>query len=131
VICARAVLDAVVAHAHAEAPRECCGILLGDGRAIRAAAPARNLAASATRYLIDPEDHIRIRRDARGRGLAVVGFYHSHPNGTPAPSATDLAEASYDDCVWLIVGLGKDVGTALFTIRNQVATELPLEVADG
>lgn len=92
------MLAAIAAHARREAPRECCGLLLGtdtpvgDGPAIQRAEPTRNLAAEATRYDIDPIDHFRILRDARRSGLTVLGAYHSHPNSPPVPSATDLAE---------------------------------------
>ena len=75
-----------------------------------AAAPARNIAADPTRrFEIDPQDHIHVRRDARGRGLAVLGFYHSHPRSPALPSPTDLAEASYPDHLYLIVSLGAAV----------------------
>jgi proteasome lid subunit RPN8/RPN11 len=96
----RDVLTAIAAHARADAPRECCGLLLGpaspaessDTIEIHRAAPTRNLAPSATRYDIDPADHFRILREARATGLTVIGAYHSHPKSAPVPSPTDLAE---------------------------------------
>ena len=101
-----AVIDDIVAHARAAAPAECCGLLLGTGSTVVAAAPTRNIAAEPTRrFEVDPQDHIDLRRDARGRGLAVLGFYHSHPRSPAAPSPTDLAEASYPDHLYLIVSL--------------------------
>jgi proteasome lid subunit RPN8/RPN11 len=103
------VVDAVVAHAREAAPAECCGLLLGTGDMVVAAARTRNIANDPTRrFEVDPQDHIDVRRDARGRGLAVLGFYHSHP-----PSPTDVAEASYPDHLYLIVSLAAappDVG---------------------
>jgi hypothetical protein len=57
------------------------------------------------RFEIEPEAHITARRQARARGLAVLGFYHSHPHSSPEPSVTDLLEASYPDHLYLIVGL--------------------------
>jgi len=45
-------------------------------------------------------------RNARCRGLDVVGFYHSHPRSAALPSETDLAEANYPHHLVLIVGLG-------------------------
>src|SRR6478736_10372981 len=90
------VVDAVLAHAREAAPAECCGLLLGTGSSVVAAARARNTASDPTRrFEIDPQDHIDARREARGRGLAVLGFYHSHPRSPAVPSPTDLAEASY------------------------------------
>lgn len=95
---ASGVLDVIASHARADAPRECCGLLVGVVASagglpeIRRAEPARNLASAATRYDVDPVDHIRILKAARREGLTVVGAYHSHPATAPVPSPTDLAE---------------------------------------
>jgi proteasome lid subunit RPN8/RPN11 len=101
---ASSVADAVIAHAVECRPRECCGILLGTADHISEAVRAANLAESPTRFLIDPKAHIDARQKARARGLHVVGFYHSHPHSPAFPSATDLAEAEYPECVHVIVG---------------------------
>jgi proteasome lid subunit RPN8/RPN11 len=108
VIVRRAALDAVVSHARETAPAECCGVLLGALEAVMDARPARNLATDPNRFLIDPKDHIDARREARGRGLDVVGFYHSHPHSAAVPSPADLEEASYPDHLYLIVGLASE-----------------------
>jgi proteasome lid subunit RPN8/RPN11 len=104
----RAVLDDIVGHAWDSRPLECCGLLIGDDTHVVDSLRARNLAASATRYLIDPADHIRARRAARTRSLEVVGFYHSHPKGKAFPSPRDILEASYREALWVIVGLRDD-----------------------
>ena len=106
---ARAVIDAVVSHARSAAPDECCGLLLGaEGRVVDAR-PARNAADDARRrYVLDPKDHFDGRRDARARGLDVIGFYHSHPRSPAAPSESDRAEATYDGHLYLIVGLAAE-----------------------
>ncbi len=101
-----AVLEELVAHARQVAPIECCGLLIGTGQRIERAVRARNALESATRYQIDPQDQIAAIRDARERGEAVVGFYHSHPSSAPAPSETDRAEAAYPGHCYLIVSLG-------------------------
>jgi proteasome lid subunit RPN8/RPN11 len=121
------VLEAVTAHALGARPSECCGVLLGKEGEIVEAVRTRNLAQSANRFLIDPEDHINARRAARNRGLDVVGFYHSHPSSTGEPSATDLAEASYPDHLYLIVGLGSSPPEArLYRLGSSGFLELPL-----
>ena len=99
---------AIVSHARATAPAECCGLLLGTGDTITDARPARNLADDTVRtYLIDPADHLAAIRDARGRSLEVVGAYHSHPRSAPLPSPTDAA-AAFGEFVFVIVGLATD-----------------------
>lgn len=106
-----AVVSDMLAHARKEAPRECCGLLVGRGPSIVRSVRARNLDVNATRYLIDPEDHFAAIRSARSEGLDVVGAYHSHPSSTPVPSATDIAEAdSGSDFLYVIVSpIGDDV----------------------
>jgi proteasome lid subunit RPN8/RPN11 len=123
---AESVLHAVTAHARAAAPRECCGMLIGAGNAIRESMPAANLAGKPTEFLIDPKDHIEALRRARRRGLEVLGFYHSHPQTPAWPSATDVAQAAYPDAVHLIVTLAAEdtVGARLFRIAHGAATEL-------
>jgi proteasome lid subunit RPN8/RPN11 len=105
VILGRLVQEAVVAHAREAAPAECCGLLIGRGDSISLAVRARNLSSNPKRFEIDPADHIRVRRDARGRGLDVLGFYHSHPASAAVPSPSDVAEAFDSESVHLIVSL--------------------------
>ena len=124
-----AVRDDVIAHARAAAPAECCGLLIGTATEIVAAARAANLADNPSRFLIDPRDHIQARRDARERGLDVIGFYHSHPHSDAQPSPTDLANATYENHLYLIVGLAaeaEDVRLYRFTGKA-----FELEVADS
>ena len=110
-------LDAVVAHAREAAPAECCGLLIGGSDEIGDAIGTRNIAGDVSRFLIDPKDHIDGRREARRRGLEVVGFYHSHPRSPAVPSETDVAEAAYPDHFYLIVSLAAEsVDVRLFRL---------------
>jgi proteasome lid subunit RPN8/RPN11 len=89
-----------------------------------------NLSADHNRFLLDPEAHIRVRRDARNRGLAVVGYYHSHPRSPAEPSARDVAEAADPAAVHVIVSLEADAPSLrAFTIAGGGFVELP--VVDG
>jgi proteasome lid subunit RPN8/RPN11 len=92
------------AHALDEAPRECCGILLGVPGRILLTRRAMNLAEDPSRFLLDPHAHLAAVREARHSNLEVVGFYHSHPRSRAEPSPRDLEEAVYLECVHLIVG---------------------------
>ena len=115
----------MIAHAREARPAECCGILVGDAATILEAVPARNLADGPTRFLIDPKDHLDARRSARARGLEVVGFYHSHPNTAPTPSATDIAEASYQNHFYLIVSLAAEPpAVGLYWLEGDRFTEV-------
>jgi proteasome lid subunit RPN8/RPN11 len=87
-----------------------------------------NLSADPNRFVIDPADHIAARRDARDRGLAVVGFYHSHPHSEPTPSPTDIAEVTYDGCLYLIVSLVAEPAVRIFRMDREGPREVEIEV---
>ena len=103
-----AVLAEMRAHARSEAPRECCGLVLGTPGRVTRSERARNIAPEATRYLVHPEDHFRAIKAARAEGLEVIGAYHSHPASDPVPSPTDIAEAGSSEFVYVIVSLLND-----------------------
>lgn len=96
----------IVRHAKSEAPREGCGVLLGQGSVVEQAIPTGNVSDDPARYLIDPQDHVEALRFARARALELVGFFHSHPHSGAQPSAADVAEISYPGLLYVIVGLG-------------------------
>ncbi len=102
-----AVLEDLIRHARADAPRECCGLLLGSNDLIDECVPARNVRAGETSYLIDPADHFAALRRSRGEGRAVIGAYHSHPKSAAVPSATDLAEAHDTALLYVIVSIAE------------------------
>ncbi len=121
---------AIVAHASARVPQECCGLLIGQPGRIEQATPARNIATNPrTKFLISPEDHFAAIRAARASGLAVVGAYHSHPRGRAAPSETDRAEA-YDDpeFVQLIVSPVGERGVEIAAYCLQNGEFAPIEL---
>jgi proteasome lid subunit RPN8/RPN11 len=127
----RDAVAAMVAHARESAPAECCGVLVGAGELVVEAVPAKNLSPDPNRFLLDPRTHIAAEREARGRGLAVVGFYHSHPHSAPRPSPTDIAEASYAEAVHVIVSLaGAEPCLGVFRIGSDGASSVPFEVTD-
>lgn len=103
----RIALDTVLTEAAHAYPNECCGLLLGCGERIGRAQPAANIHPDPLGHFeIDPQALVDAHRAARAGGPEVVGYYHSHPIGAAAPSATDRALASGDGRVWAIVGEG-------------------------
>ncbi|WP_242122717.1 M67 family metallopeptidase [Sphingobium sp. Sx8-8] len=102
----RGILEQIMSEAAAD-PNEVCGLLLGDAGRIGNVRPAANVAPDPARHFeLDPAVLIAAHRSARAGGERIVGHYHSHPGGTPVPSATDAANAVADGSFWLIVGEG-------------------------
>ncbi|HZV19278.1 MAG TPA: M67 family metallopeptidase [Sphingobium sp.] len=102
-----ALLDSIRDHARAAGSEECCGLLLGARESGRVAAirPAANVAAEPRHFFeIDPVVLLQAHREARSGGPAILGYYHSHPEGTPTPSLVDAAMAQGNGEIWLLIG---------------------------
>ncbi|MCB1153246.1 M67 family metallopeptidase [bacterium] len=89
-------LAAAFDHAAATYPNECCGLIVGrtegeDWIAERLV-PTRNMDTTGRndRYVLHPQDRLKADEAARADGLAIVGFYHSHPDHGVYFSETDL-----------------------------------------
>jgi proteasome lid subunit RPN8/RPN11 len=109
------LLEIIRAHGARDYPNECCGILFGKagGKAkeVVEVVPLPNLRldpkraqevmpleapgreSERNRFLIDPMEQLKAEKDARKRGLDVVGYYHSHPDHPAQPSEYDRAHA--------------------------------------
>jgi len=104
----RTARSAVDEHAQREFPYECCGILIGRrhrGRIrVGRVVPSENIAEGNrfTNYQIDWKTLLETRRSLRGEPCEIVGFYHSHPDGTARPSRRD-EEFVWAEHVYLIV----------------------------
>lgn len=122
-------LDALRHHGEQTYPSECCGVLLGrvdgDLRQVQAVVRCGNTRADRPqdRYHIDPGELVRIQRQGRERGHDIVGFYHSHPDHPAQWSQTDLAEAHWIGCSYVITSVER--GRA--TVTNSFALAGSLE----
>jgi proteasome lid subunit RPN8/RPN11 len=115
-------------HGEETYPHECCGVLLGqmneDGtRSVTTVARAVNTRTDSAhnRYNIDPKELIRIQREGRERGEDIIGFYHSHPDHPAQWSQTDLADAHWFSCSYMITSVekGKAVLTNSFELTGN------------
>jgi proteasome lid subunit RPN8/RPN11 len=113
----------MVCHAIETFPEECCGVILSDGavdRVRRCVNRQNELHAldsetyprdASTAYAMDPRELERIVEEGEKRGLAIKGFYHSHPNHAAYFSAEDKVFASpfgeplYPDAVQVVISV--------------------------
>jgi proteasome lid subunit RPN8/RPN11 len=141
----QSVLEEFRRHGEETYPNECCGVLLGklegEVRRVSRAARCGNTRSDSPRdrYHIDPKELLRIQREARERGEDVVGFYHSHPDHPARWSETDLAEAHWIGCSYVITAVegGRAGRTCSFALagpseeeKHFVDEEIELTSAD-
>jgi len=86
----KAMVEEMVAHAIAELPNECCGIVAGKDGVATKLYRTRNAEASPFRYNIDPRDILRVERELDEQGWQVLVIYHSHVASEAYPSPTDV-----------------------------------------
>jgi proteasome lid subunit RPN8/RPN11 len=139
-----AVYEGIRAHGEETYPYECCGALLGrasgNGWHIEAAVRAGNTRTDSAhnRYQIAPVELVKIEREARQQGLDIGGFYHSHPDHPAQWSQTDLAEAHWLGCSYVITAVANGKATATNSFRlagdaeeNKRFEDEPIEVTDS
>jgi proteasome lid subunit RPN8/RPN11 len=127
------ILDQLRRHGEETYPHECCGILLGsadwekDNRTVTRVLRCGNTRADSpqTRYHIDERELIAAQKQARQQGEDIVGFYHSHPDHPARWSATDLAEAHWLGCSYVITSVsnGKAGMTNSFALAGALEEE--------
>jgi len=92
-------LAEIRAHGMETYPEECCGALLGavEGsrpKVIRVERLENSRGSERQRrFWIAPEEYQRVEKLAEGEGLALLGFYHSHPDHPAVPSEYDREQA--------------------------------------
>ncbi len=103
-------LEAIGRHAERTYPEECCGFLLGETRGgatrVDRIVPAANERRDSrhNRFVMSPETVLAAHKEARAAGLAVVGYYHSHPDHPAEPSEFDR-EHAWPGLSYLIVSV--------------------------
>jgi Predicted metal-dependent protease of the PAD1/JAB1 superfamily len=91
---------AIEAHALAEYPRECCGLVIvrkGRERYI----PCRNMATTPSdHFVLDPRDYAAASDEGE-----ITAIAHSHPDVPAQPSQADLVQCEESELPWVIVSV--------------------------
>ena len=113
--------------AEAAYPHEGCGILLGrpgPEPELVEVKNGRNLREDRARdrYILDPRDQRAAAREAREKGLEVIGFWHSHPDHPARPSQYD-ADHAWAEYIYVIIAV--DGGHAVDATAWRLESEDP------
>jgi proteasome lid subunit RPN8/RPN11 len=134
--------EALRTHGEETYPNECCGVLLGkniadEGNGAEAVNHVQQIVRAGNtrtdsahnRYNIAPQELVKIQRQARGLGLDIVGFYHSHPDHPAQWSKTDFAEAHWLGCSYIITSVeqGKAALTNSFLLSGTTEEDKTFE----
>jgi len=141
---AQNIYNEMIAHAVAETPNECCGLLAGEAShgLITKIYRMSNLPSDDPRiagldipsdrrfrYMMDPQEQFLAMKEMRSQGMTMIGIYHSHPHSPAYPSATDVRLAFYADLFYFIVSLENQRTTLrAFRIVDQMIQEEEIKV---
>ncbi len=111
------IADEMIAHAKADFPLECCGIIAGKDDKISHIYKMKNNDRSRTSYLMDPKEQIRVFKEMRSLDIEMKAIYHSHPNHPAYPSMTDVELAYYPESVYIIISINDNRDTKVRGFR--------------
>ncbi|MDB4868537.1 MAG: family peptidase [Cohnella sp.] len=94
-------------------PNETCGILFGRHSEHRVAAERFTVIRNASRHPTEsfsfaPGDWTKAFYEAQNNQRTIVGYFHSHPGGSPLPSAKDTAGWLPWGTYWIVGLTGQD-----------------------
>ncbi len=127
---AQALIDDMVAHARADDPKECCGLVSSrDGDAVNVYRTT-NTEASQFRFVIEPREQLRIYNEIEDAGLDLGAIYHSHTRSAPYPSQTDINFAKdWPGVLWIIIGLANgEPEVKTYEIHDGEVADADLEI---
>ena len=102
------MVEAMLAHAAHDRPLEACGLLAVDSQGmVRFVYSLSNADASTRSFTIAPHEYFGANRHAERHGWEIGGMFHSHPDGEPIPSSTDLAVAPAAHWLYIVVAKGQ------------------------
>jgi len=126
----RAYVDAMIRHARAFVPQECCGLIAGEnGRALKRY-ELRNDDPSVLRYNANPRDQLKAMQEMWANDWDLLVIYHSHTHTPAYPSATDRKLAFYPEAYYVIVSLREPdlPSVRAYRIVDGAVTERPLRI---
>ena len=130
------LVQEIIDAARGDVPNESCGLLAAPSSFAEGGAPTRyialrNAAESPYRYMIDPEEQLRVWLELEDGGEVPWAIVHSHVASEAKPSATDVGLAFFPDSLYVICSLGDAERPTVraWSIREGEVTEVVLAVS--
>jgi len=118
------IIDAMITHAQKDFPLEACGILGGVDGVVSEHYPMANTDKSNEHFTMEPKEQFAVVKDLRGKELAMLAIYSSHPETPARPSEEDIRLALTPGVSYVIVSLaGAEPEVKSFRIENGVVAQ--------
>ena len=102
----RTIVNKLLSEAQKNPEMETCGLVSEKHGSPCNVYPVANVSGDKQQlFEMDPAQQIAAMKSMRDNNESLFAIYHSHPHAPAQPSATDIAQASYPDALYLIISL--------------------------
>lgn len=121
-------------------PEEACALIVGhhlprETWVVSHIEPSINIAVDPSRFFeIDPALRIKVEMNTLSEDHEIIGIFHSHPEGEPVLSETDITNIKEPNLFWLIASTasGKvNEFRAFISAGNYEIDQLTLQATDA
>ncbi|MGA0242278.1 MAG: M67 family metallopeptidase [Candidatus Marinamargulisbacteria bacterium] len=105
IIISKSLQLAMIDHARAVLPNECCGYITGVNNECKTLHKMTNVDASPVHFSFDPKEQFGVIKAARQVGQKPLVVYHSHPESPARLSNEDRRLLKDPEMVYAIVSL--------------------------
>lgn len=119
--------EKILSHAKGEAPKECCGYLLGrmegESNVVEEVFAMQNTHPQPKEHFsFSSKEQLKVLREYSH--LQIIGIYHSHPSSDPIPSQEDEEYMYFQTYSNLIISLKNGITFASYRkIKQEVLNE--------
>jgi proteasome lid subunit RPN8/RPN11 len=119
------LLDQILDHARHGYPHEVCGLIGGrDGVAQSVIAIPNTSPSPRNSFVMERKAMVEAILRLEHSGQDVIAIYHSHPDSSAEPSQRDIAEATWPDAFYLIIGLSDQSDVRAWTVQHGQAEQV-------
>jgi proteasome lid subunit RPN8/RPN11 len=127
---APALAEELIAHAVADLPNECCGMIAGAAGVAHRVIRAGNAQGGPFMYVMEPREQMRIMDEIDDSGDELLAIYHSHTRSAAYPSRTDVELAFFPDTLYLIVSVADRAAPVIRAFRLSRAAPPGEQIAE-
>jgi len=124
-------LQQIIDHAVLGYPYEVCGLAGGQAGRVEVVTQIPNASLTPlVSFEMERQAMVDVIMGFQRAGREVVAVYHSHPNEEAIPSQRDIAQATWPDAIYIIVGL-HDLSAPVvraWTVRREFAEPIEAEI---
>jgi len=123
------ILD-IINQAKIAYPKEMAGLLIGKNKnLIDLFLPVENSAKDNSTFIFEPNSYLKQLKFIEKNNYNLIGIIHSHPQGSPYPSTTDIEHWYYPELsYWIISMQNFEPKINAFSIKGKKVQKIDFQI---